>query len=91
VIVGMALLIGAAGLGTGVFIASKTGAENNGRTGTIVRTRVDQSVALLSGTAGILPENPENANPEGIPEIAMGGSDFFDKTDLRRIALSKCG
>jgi outer membrane protein OmpA-like peptidoglycan-associated protein len=55
VIIGMTLLISAAGLGTGVFIAFKTIAEKDSRANTTAETGVDRRAAGSAGTAtGVL-------------------------------------
>jgi outer membrane protein OmpA-like peptidoglycan-associated protein len=87
VIVGVALLIAAAGLGTGIFIAFKSTAWNGQKT----IPGADQEVSPPPGTTGVLGTGPESVNP-GEPQAIVADPIEEDRTRqevLSRIDLMK--
>jgi hypothetical protein len=86
VIVGMALLIGIAGLGTGAFIAFKSIAENNGRTRAVAGDAVDEGAAPPAGTTGVLGPDPVNADNSDAPTVV---ADPVEQDTVRQEVLSR--
>jgi outer membrane protein OmpA-like peptidoglycan-associated protein len=85
-IVGMALLIGIAGLGTGAFIAFKSIAENNGRSRAVAGDAVDERAAPPAGTTGVLRPGPVSADNRGAPAIV---ADPIEQDTARQEVLSR--